>query len=408
MIRHRIHTLALVCTALATAITCLPSSASAQGAKGDCPPFGRMPNYVAQDAPQLRNHDAVEFRIAKPNGDEELVTVAGRACRQHYTIRDGAEPASDVEIQENYLSQVKKFGVQKLSADDRNLHARFTQNGKEFWLALASQETDISVTVIEKQPFKPTLLPPSGPDHRLFGHMPNYSGEAQKRNFDKFAFTVRDGEDTREIEVRGARHSVAYAVKPGATPASIFDAHENYRHAVEALGGQVLHRDDRSMNARLENNGRTIWLNVYSQESDIRLEVIEEKAFEASIKAPEASAMKAALDKDGRIALYVNFDFNKATLKPDAAPVVAQVVKLLKDNPGLKLEIGGHTDNIGGRDYNMKLSAQRAAAIVAAIVAQGVPADRLRSAGYGPDKPVADNDKDEGRAKNRRVELVKG
>lgn len=135
--------------------------------------------------------------------------------------------------------------------------------------------------------------------------------------------------------------------------------------------------------------------------------IIEEKAFQASITAPEASAMKTALDKDGRISLYVNFDFNKATLKVDAAPVVGQVVKLLGGNPGLKLEIGGHTDKIGGRDYNLKLSGQRAAAIVAALVAQDVAADRLSAAGYGPDKPIADNDKEEGRAKNRRVELVK-
>lgn len=408
MIQHRIHTLALACTALATAIVCIPSSASAQAAKGDCPPFGRMPNYVAQDAPELRNHDAAEFRIAKPDGDEEIVTVAGRACRQHYAIKDGAEPASDLEIQENYLSQLTKLGGEKLSADDRNLHARFTQNGKEVWFHLYSQEDSIEVTVIEKQPFKPTLLPPSGADHPLFGRMPNYAGKAEKRKFDKFTFRVQDGEDSKEIEVRGARHSVVYGINENATMASDRDIHENYRHVVETLGGQVLYRDDRNMSARLEHNGRTVWLNVYSQQDQIQLDVIEEKPFEASIKAPEASAMKAALDKDGRIALYVNFDFNKATLKPDAAPVVAQVVKLLKDNPGLKLEIGGHTDNIGGRDYNMKLSAQRAAAIVSAIVAQGVPADRLRAVGYGLDKPVADNDKDEGRAKNRRVELVKG
>lgn len=403
MVQDRIRT--LFWTALAAAITC---STAAQAASGDCPPFGRMPNYVAKEEPQLRNYDAVEFRIAKSDGAQETVMVAGRACRQHYSIKDGAEPASDLEIQENYLSQVQQFGVQKLFSDDRNLYARLTQGGKEIWLALYSQENDIDVTVIEKQPFKPTLLPPSGPDHRLFGHMPNYKGEAQKRNFDKFTFSVQDGDQIKEIEVRGARHSVAYNITGGATMASIYDAHENYRHVVETLGGQVLHRQDRSMNARLENNGQTIWLNVYSQENDIQLEIIEEKAFQASITAPEASAMKTALDKDGRISLYVNFDFNKATLKADAAPVVGQVVKLLKDNPGLKLEIGGHTDNIGGRDYNLNLSAQRAAAIVAALVAQGVAADRLRAAGYGPDKPIADNDKDEGRAKNRRVELVKG
>jgi outer membrane protein OmpA-like peptidoglycan-associated protein len=396
---------ALCWAALAAAMTC---STAGQAASGDCAPFGRMPNYAAQAEPELRNYDTVEFRIAKSNGAEETVTVSGRACRQHYAIKDGAQMASDLEIQENYLSQVQKLGVQKLFSDDRSLYARVTQGGKETWLQLRSQESDFQVTVIEKQPFKPTLLPPSGSDHRLFGHMPNYVGQAQKRNFDKFTFNVQDGGETREIEVRGARYSVAYNITQGATMASIVDAHENYRHVVETLGGQVLYREDRNMTARLENNNQTIWLSVYSQESDIQLEIIEEKPFQASIKAPEADAMKSALDKDGRVSLYVNFDFNKATLKPDAAPVVAQVMKLLKDNPGLKLEIGGHTDNIGGHDYNVKLSQQRAAAIVAALVAQGVAADRLRAAGFGPDKPIADNNKEEGRAKNRRVELVKG
>ncbi len=117
--------------------------------------------------------------------------------------------------------------------------------------------------------------------------------------------------------------------------------------------------------------------------------------------------MKAALDKDGHIALDVHFDFNKATLRPDAKPIIDQVVALMKNNPGLKIEIDGHTDNIGSHDYNVKLSQERAAAVVAAVVAGGIDAGRFKSAGFGPDKPVADNTKEEGRAKNRRVELVK-
>ncbi len=107
------------------------------------------------------------------------------------------------------------------------------------------------------------------------------------------------------------------------------------------------------------------------------------------------------------IALYVNFDFNKATLKPDAQPVIAQLVELLKRNPGLKVSIEGHTDNIGLHDYNVKLSQDRAAAVVAAIKAAGIDGSLLSSAGFGPDKPVASNDQEDGRAKNRRVELVK-
>src|SRR5690606_376621 len=158
------------------------TSGGAAQAAGDCAPFGRMPNYVAQDEPQQRNYDAAEFRIAKSQDEEETVKVAGRACRQTYNIKDGAEMASDLEIQQNYLSEVQKLGGQKLLGADRDLYAHVTQGAKEIWLYLYSQEDSIQVTVVEKQPFKPTLLPPSGSDHRLFGHMPNYVAEApQKR-----------------------------------------------------------------------------------------------------------------------------------------------------------------------------------------------------------------------------------
>jgi outer membrane protein OmpA-like peptidoglycan-associated protein len=106
--------------------------------------------------------------------------------------------------------------------------------------------------------------------------------------------------------------------------------------------------------------------------------------------APETSA-KTSRPHGGRLQAETlpNFDFDKATLKPDAAAVIAQIVTLMKDDPSLKLEISGHT------------------AVVAAIVAQGIQAGRLSATGYGPDKPVADNGKEEGRAKNRRVELTK-
>jgi outer membrane protein OmpA-like peptidoglycan-associated protein len=134
---------------------------------------------------------------------------------------------------------------------------------------------------------------------------------------------------------------------------------------------------------------------------------MEEKPFRMTIQPPTADAMKDALDKAGRIALYVNFDFAKASLKPDAAPIVAEVVNLMKRNPDLKLSIDGHTDNIGGHDYNQKLSQDRAASVVAAVVAGGVDSGRLQSHGFGADKPIAPNDTEEGRAKNRRVELVK-
>ena len=125
------------------------------------------------------------------------------------------------------------------------------------------------------------------------------------------------------------------------------------------------------------------------------------------VEDPTAGSLKSQLDQTGRAVLYINFDFNKSTLRPDAKPIVAQVVKLLTDDPSLTLTINGHTDNVGQHDYNVKLSQTRAAAVVSALVAANIASARLSSGGFGPDQPIDDNGTEKGRAKNRRVELVK-
>jgi outer membrane protein OmpA-like peptidoglycan-associated protein len=130
-------------------------------------------------------------------------------------------------------------------------------------------------------------------------------------------------------------------------------------------------------------------------------------ALAGHVETPSADSLKADLDKYGKVALYINFDFNKATIRPDGKPIIAQVVKLMQNNPGLNLAVNGHTDNIGTRNYNLTLSKERAAAVADALVASGISRSRLNSDGFGPDQPVADNDTEKGRAKNRRVELVK-
>ena len=371
----------------------------------DCPPLGALPAYKAGEITR-RDHASMAFRVAK--GDEyEDIEVAGKSCAQSYEVKEGANVMSDLEIQSNYRQQLQKLGAQIVFKDDRNTTAKFVKGAQETWIKVYSQENEIEVGVIEKTPFKATLTAPGPNDYRLLGHMPNYmAAKPEKRNFDKAAFKVQEGDDWREVEAQGAKFSVNYEGKPNSL-ASDLDIQENYRAALKALSAQLLFSDDRNTVARLEDKGQTIWVKVYSQENEIEVVAIEEKAFEASIKPPEASALKTALEKDGHVALYVNFDFAKATLKPDAAPVVTQIVKLLKDNPSLKVSIDGHTDNVGGHDYNVKLSQERAAAVVAAISAQGIAKERMQSAGFGPDKPIDDNEKPEGRAKNRRVELVK-
>jgi outer membrane protein OmpA-like peptidoglycan-associated protein len=99
------------------------------------------------------------------------------------------------------------------------------------------------------------------------------------------------------------------------------------------------------------------------------------------------------------------FDFNKATLRPESASELDRLVKLLTDLPTLKIEISGHTDNIGASAYNKKLSEQRAKSVVDYLVGKSIAADRLTFVGYGFDKPIATNDTEEGRQMNRRTEF---
>jgi OOP family OmpA-OmpF porin len=100
------------------------------------------------------------------------------------------------------------------------------------------------------------------------------------------------------------------------------------------------------------------------------------------------------------------FDFNKSTLKPESDAVLQQVLTLLQKTPALKLEVQGHTDNVGDDAYNQTLSEARAKSVMAWQTAHGIGPERLSFKGFGKTMPVATNDTDEGRAKNRRVEVA--
>jgi OmpA-OmpF porin, OOP family len=103
----------------------------------------------------------------------------------------------------------------------------------------------------------------------------------------------------------------------------------------------------------------------------------------------------------------INFDHDKATIKPESMGTLNMIVKVLNENPDLKFEVGGHTDGDGDADYNLNLSNQRAGAVKAQLIIMGVNASRLTAKGYGKTKPIADNTSDDGKANNRRVEFVK-
>jgi len=114
------------------------------------------------------------------------------------------------------------------------------------------------------------------------------------------------------------------------------------------------------------------------------------------------------LASDGKIVTYaITFDTGKATIKPESTGEINRITKIMQDDPSIKFEVQGHCDNTGSDKVNDPLSQKRAEAIVDALVANGISADRLTAVGKGSHEPVADNATDEGRAKNRRVEFVK-
>jgi OmpA-OmpF porin, OOP family len=141
----------------------------------------------------------------------------------------------------------------------------------------------------------------------------------------------------------------------------------------------------------------------------ILVDLVEPMGMDSKMVTVDASAMAKGIASDGHVALYgILFDTDKTEIKPESAATIAEIAKFLKQDASVKLYVVGHTDNVGIYDYNIGLSQRRAAAVVAELTTKhGIPTARLKPAGSGPLSPVAANETEDGRAKNRRVELVK-
>jgi len=240
-------------------------------------------------------------------------------------------------------------------------------------------------------------------DHPMFSRMKNFYISECKSAFDEQEVYVADGTKT----VEGQRTLNSYSLIEGSPMPSFLQIRRNYGNAVKSLGGSVLYDQDRHLTGRVVTKaGKVVWLRLetFNEGRDYTLAVVEVEAMKQEVTA---SDMLDALNKEGFIALYLQFDTNQADIKPESRPVVDQITKLMKDNPRLSVSIEGHTDNAGTPAGNKTLSERRAKSVMAALVQGGVAQTRLGAVGWGQEKPIADNRSEDGRAKNRRVEIVK-
>ena len=245
-------------------------------------------------------------------------------------------------------------------------------------------------------------------DHPLFTRMPgSWIHSCTQKQFDAHAFQVGKQKTER---VEGRKWTINYYPQATAKEKpSELQILRNFENAVQKLGGTSLFVDKAKETFRIAGDGKEFWVDLRAEfTGKYFLTIVEKEAMSQDIVG-NAEAFSNDIRTTGHAAVYgIHFDTAKSEVKPESAQAIAEIAKLLKGDAGLKVFVVGHTDSVGGVDANLKLSQDRADAVIRALVqGHGIAAARLRAFGAGPFAPVASNDSEDGRAKNRRVELVK-
>lgn len=244
-------------------------------------------------------------------------------------------------------------------------------------------------------------------DHPLLTRMPDYwIQKCELKEFYAYEFNLGNSKKTK---VEGQYTRIQYQPPSNlTTKPSELQLVRNVENALKQIGGKVAGVYNGVEVLTLTKEGKEFWIEVFGNSyGAYGLTIVQKDAMAQEITA-NADAFANGLKTTGHITVEgIYFDTGKASLKPESQQAIGEVVKLLKSDAGLKVFVVGHTDNAGALDGNMKLSQERAQSVVQELVRSGINAARLKAYGNGPYSPVASNDAEDGRAKNRRVELVK-
>lgn len=256
--------------------------------------------------------------------------------------------------------------------------------------------------------------------------------DATKVNFEKIPFWT--GQHIQNIE--GQLYSAAIQQNEDYKEGSFLELQRNLENVIQQLGGKqitmskipqqaldklpqkfqvdyvaglgdIFNNPTQTFVVRQAN--KNIWFQLtQTGNGNAGLLVAETKPVEITAKVLNSDQLKTALDKQNKVNIEVNFATDQANILPESQAQIEQVIQLLKNNPELKLTINGHTDGSGDAKHNQALSEQRANAVVKALTNNtGIQQNRLTAKGFGDTQPVAENSTENGKALNRRVELIK-
>jgi OOP family OmpA-OmpF porin len=245
-------------------------------------------------------------------------------------------------------------------------------------------------------------------DHPLLSRMPDfYIAEYKDTEFDAHRFI---GGDKKALSVEGHKYQLRYRLNKGVAEPGELKIRRNIQDALKKIGGKVVFDDNFNKTSTIvvQKDGKETWVEVKTWNQMYLVTIVEKAAMKQEIVA-DAEAMGNDLRSTGHVSIYgVYFDTGKAEIKPESDAALSEIATLLKKDGALKLYVVGHTDNVGSFESNMKLSNDRANAVVNVLSQKhGIAAERLKAHGVASLSPVASNDAEDGKAKNRRVELVK-
>lgn len=236
-------------------------------------------------------------------------------------------------------------------------------------------------------------------DHPMFSRMKGFY--ITEYNFEEFGSAKFYNTNAEEVTAEGKKTYIYYESKENVAPLKII---RNYSNAIKKIGGTAYEYSTNRAWLNYKKGNYEIWADVFAGDYHYTLTIVEIGEVEQEVTA---ASLYDELNKTGKAVLYINFETGKSTILPESKKIIEEIVSMMAKNTDLKISVEGHTDNVGTEEANQKLSEQRAKAVMDAIVAAKVDKSRLQSKGFGEMKPVADNDTETGRAKNRRVELIK-